>query len=103
MKFTFKKQPRETGLSAVGSPYSSVDIKLDGKEVGYISAPNWQTKDAKWGVRFKVKKEPSQAEPSPWRWFVVKDRFDDEAQARQFVLDKANAIIKLNLYVESNT
>ena len=67
MKFTFKKQPRETGLRAVGKPYPDTDIKVNKKRVGYISAPNWQTKSYAWLVRFAVKKESTIDNPAGFK------------------------------------
>ena len=45
MKFniSFKKESKETGLRAVGNSYQSTIIKVNKKQVGIISAPNWQT------------------------------------------------------------
>jgi hypothetical protein len=96
--FTFKRGKLGGRLERVGRPYAQVDIKLDGKTVGTIVPPTWQTKDHKWGLRFQVASTPSADNPAPWRWFAVKDRFDNETAARAFVLAKAAALIKLNLY-----
>lgn len=84
-KFTFKKEPPETGLRAVGNSYPSTVVKLGGKEVGRIQAPNWATKDRKWGVGLIVAEASS--ENCPWRWAFFKPRFDDEPSARQWLLD----------------
>lgn len=88
MKFTFKKQPRETGLRSVGNPYASVDIKHNKKVVGTIAAPNWMSKDGKWVVRFMQQDTETQ-----WHWITLKTRFDDEAAARTFLVANADKII----------
>lgn len=57
MKFTFKKQPRETGLAGVAHPYPNTDIKAGSKVVGEIVAPTWRTPDNKWHITLSVKDE----------------------------------------------
>ena len=98
-KFTFKKQPRETGLRAVGSPHPDVDIKINKKIVGYIAAPNWMSKKHCWRVRFSVEKEPNKENPCPWRWYTLAKEFDSEESARLWVKENASDIVeKLSLY-----
>ena len=99
MKFTFKKQPRETGLRAVGRPYPDTDIKVNKKIVGYISAPNWQTKGHAWRVRFAVKKESTIDNPACFKWFSVSESFESEGDARQWIKDNnSEELSKLDLY-----
>jgi hypothetical protein len=98
MKFTFKREKKETGLNGVGYPYQSSDIKLDGKIVGSISAPSWQTKDGLWRVMFTVKKEATTSEPCAWRWITLKFRGKDDEECRKFILDNAETLIKFNLH-----
>ena len=92
MKFTFKRKPKETGLRGVGHPYASVRIKVGGKAVGVIAAPSWSTKDGKWGVAFTVKKMEKLTDGNPncdWMWLFVKERFEEEEEARQWVKEHA--------------
>ena len=65
--FTFKRGKLGGRLERVGRPYAQVDIKLDGKSVGLIAPPTWQTQDRKWSLRFQVVSTPSEANPAPWR------------------------------------
>lgn len=91
MKLSFKKQPKTTGRAGIGHPYSSTDILGDKKDVGIIVAPNWQTKDNLWRVRFVVEKNEVYNDGNkncPWMWVGVKARFETEAEAREWV--KAN-------------
>lgn len=81
-KFTFRKEPPETGLRGVGNPHPSTTVKLDGKEVGKISAPNWQTRDGKWGVGLIVE---DAAEYCGWKWVFFKKRHDTEQEARDWL------------------
>lgn len=88
MKITFKKEPRLTGLAAVGYSRQSVEIKVDGKVCGHISAPNWQTEDGLWGVGFMVYKNPdkTRVDNCAWKWIRIVQRFDSELMAREWVL-----------------
>jgi hypothetical protein len=93
MKFniSFKKQPKETGLRAVGYTHSSIDIKVNKKRVGLISAPNWQKKG--WTIRISIMKpEPDDNPNCDWKWISVKTAFEDEQSARQWVKDNLKSV-----------
>lgn len=94
MKLTFKKRPRETGLRAVGYPNRSVDIKLSGRMVGLIAAPNWQSKEHKWAIRLAVKCDDG----GGWKWVTVKSKFDTEDEAREWVQERNDSIIEMGLH-----
>ena len=98
MKFTFKKQPKETGLRAVGTPYPDTDIKVNKKVVGYISAPNWQTKTIAWKIRLAVKKEITTDDPAGLKWVSAKKVFGSEADARQWIKENTEELSNLDLY-----
>lgn len=88
MKVTFKREPREKGLRAVGNTHQSVDIKSNKKKFGAIIAPNWRTKDNKWGVQFCVEKDETITDNNPncsWMWVSIAKRFDTEDDARAYV------------------
>ena len=89
-KLTFRREPKQTGLSGVGNPYASVQIKRNKREVGLIAAPNWQTKDGKWGVGLMVKDEESSS--FGWKWVFFKARHDNEDAARAWVTENAERI-----------
>ena len=99
MKFTFKKHKAETGLRAVGYGRQSMDIKLDGKVVGTISAPNWQTPDGLWRILLMVKRKeaPTKNEPCTWEWIVLKFKAPTEEECRKFINDNMQQIIAMNL------
>jgi hypothetical protein len=100
MKLSFKKHKKETGLRAVGHPYTSVDIKLGGKRLGMISAPSWQTPDNKWSIMLMIKREATPDWPASWTWTTLKARFDEEEQARAFVSENIEKIKdKFDLYL----
>ncbi len=86
-KFTFKKQPRETGLRSVGHPYQSVDIKHNKKVVGTINAPYWPRNSHKWDIQLAVR------DGDLWTWRTFRKRFDTEADARQFLQENAESIL----------
>jgi len=94
-KFTFKKQKAQTGLMGVGHPYPDTDIKLNKMSVGYIGAPCWNTKDHKWGVHLMFESEDGQ-----WMWKAVKQRFDSEPDARVWLQERVEALIKQGLHSE---
>jgi hypothetical protein len=96
-RFTFKKEPRETGLAGTVRPYPNTQIKLAGKTVGTIYAPNRVASD-KWSVGFMVEKEPTPTNPCPFAWKTLKRRFDSEPEAREFVQSNAAELIAWGLY-----
>lgn len=101
MRFTFKKEPRTTGLAGVGSPNPNTIVKLDKKEVGIIVGPNWRSKDNKWQIRL-MRRWPLVPENSKnskaWKWVQVTQRFDTEPEARKWIQDRADHLISLPLH-----
>jgi hypothetical protein len=94
-KVSFKKQKRERGLSGIGNPVPSTDIKFDGSTVGSINAPNWQTKDNKWGLGFSVEKGEHEPKSNcSWKNIFLSARFDSEEDARRFVLNNLGPLTK---------
>lgn len=91
-RFTFKKEPKETGLSAVGHPYQSVNVKLNGKAVGIIHAPSWNSE----GWRFMVMVNEPSNQNCPWSWRRIKT-FTTELESRLWVLENADLLLKMNL------
>jgi len=90
---SFKKEKAETGLAAVGYSRQSVSIKLNKLFCGLIKAPNWMTKDNKYGISVTVyKDEIKEGENCDWCWITFKQRFDTEEDARQWVKDNLKAI-----------
>jgi len=94
MKFTFKKEPKETGLASVGAPYPNVLVKFNKLVVGQIIAPTWRDKDHKWMIRLMFKDGES------WKWRTVKDRFDNELDARNWLQERVETISKWDLHGE---
>lgn len=94
-KFTFKKEPRETGLASIGSPEPSTVIKLDKKPVGLIASPNWRTQDNLWRVRLTVKREMK--DNCDWEWVTLKAKFEDEPKARIYLNENFDRIFALGL------
>jgi len=97
MNFTFKKQPKETGLCAVGYYSQSVDIKLGGKICGIISAPNWQTKDNCYEIRLMVYKTETETDSNPncnWKWITFKFKSESEQECRNFLKENYKVIVE---------
>ncbi len=90
-KFTFKREPRITGLAGVGYPHRDVQIKLNKKVVGQICAPSWRTKDNLYCVRFTVKNETRE---EPWRWVALKRRFENEEDVRAWLNENVEKLQK---------
>ena len=77
---------KETGLRAVGHPNPSTDIKLNGKTIGHINPPSWETKDDKWSIALAIKKPATKEEPADWKWIFFKARFDSEEDGRTWIM-----------------
>jgi hypothetical protein len=101
MKLSFRKHPRESGRASIGHPYQSVDIKVDGKVVGHISPPNWQSKDNMWRAYVAVIKEDISEDGNPnceWKWEQIRHLFLNEVDARDCLKTFKEDIFKLNLH-----
>ncbi len=81
-KFTFRKEPAETGLAACARPYPDTKIKLGGRECGIISAPTAFT-DRKWKIGLILVDEKAHC---GWAWIFFKARFDTEPEARAWII-----------------
>ena len=95
MAFTFRKEPRETGLSSIANPNPSTKVKLNGKVVGMIAAPS-RFGESKWAPRITIKKEITTDSPCPWKWIFFKAKFDTEPEAREWF--KKNEAVLLERY-----
>ena len=82
--FTFTKCPKLTGLAAVGNPDPTTDIRLNGKQVGWIDPPRALGHDD-WQVWFHFSKEPTTADPAPFVNRRMKKTFATEPEAREFI------------------
>jgi hypothetical protein len=92
-KFTFKKEPQQTGLSGVGFPHPNTVIKLDRKMVGEITAPNYTTPDNLWRISFRVDKPVTREEPADFKWMTLKAKFEDETEARLWLNENFQEIL----------
>lgn len=84
-KFTFKKEPRETGLAAVANPYPATRVKRNGRWVATIYPPSRWRQDSKWRVSLKVNDAGSGA---GWAWVTLGNRFDTEPAAREWLCQR---------------
>ncbi len=83
----FRREPKETGLRAIGNSKQSVTIKMgrDGA-VGRIFAPNWQSNAYTVGLMVKKTAEELTNKPNcDWRWVLIKFQFENEESARAWV------------------
>ena len=81
MKISFKKEPRETGLRAVGSGWRT-QIKLNGKECGYISGGHYAMRSGEVSIRIAFVDE---AESCKWKYCGIKNTCKTEKEAREVV------------------
>ncbi len=94
--FTFKREPRETGLRNVANPYPHVQIKLHGKRVGLIRGPNPHASHAGWKASFTVKCD----EHPGWKWIRMAHEDATEEEARAWLQRQAdNIIARYSLHV----
>lgn len=103
-KFTFKREPRETGLARIGADAPSSAIKLRGQDVGLLKSPAGSRLSAapdQWTIRFMVVRESTQDEPCPWRWATLKRRFDNEPEARAWLqsVDADALVAQLKIFI----
>lgn len=92
MGVTFKKEPRNTGLMAVGNPYKNVIVKVDKKECGYIYAPNWH-RDG-WRIQIAVEKvKMGDGENCPWGWLQY-GTYPTEQHARAAAKDAIAELLR---------
>jgi hypothetical protein len=99
-RITFKKWDKLTGLTSIGYSNRRVDIKLNGRVIGVIQAPNWQTKPV-WKIKFMVIKYDINEDSNPnckYKWIKVKQEFDTEKDARQYIKYHTANILKLNFH-----
>lgn len=89
MKFTFKYDAAETGLSAIGFSNRSSAIKLKGNVCGRIHAPNWTSKDNLYSVGFMV--ETNEASCG-WKWITLKYKDVSGLGMREWVQSNTDAI-----------
>jgi hypothetical protein len=102
MKLSFKKEPKATGLSAIGHPFSHTIIKIDGKDVGRIAPPSWSSQSKQWIIRLTVNKKDINEDGNPncpWKWVEIVNRFDTEESAREYLKENKDKIFgNLDLY-----
>lgn len=101
--FTFKLHPKETGLSSVGNPFQSCDIKLNKQTVGTIHAPNWMTKGNIYSVSFTVKNNDPEKSNCNWKWVRLKYTTTSLEDMKAWLKDNIDTITsKLELHAQEN-
>lgn len=95
MKVTFKLHPKETGLAAVAHSRRGADIKIKGKKVGIIHPPSWCKES--YTIQFMIVKADIMEDRNPnciWRNITLNAKFSELEDAKQFVIDNINSIVK---------
>lgn len=90
-KLTFKKQPRNTGLYAVGHPWSNTDIKVKKHIIGNIEAPNYTTKDNLWIIRFCIADSTGKC---GFKWITLNKKGESEEESRNIAKEIFPVIIE---------
>lgn len=85
VKFTFKFHAKATGLAAVGNSARGADIRLNGKKIGLIFAPNWMTKDNKYSASVAVKGVDPKNPNISWVWKKLDKRFDTIEEMKEWL------------------
>lgn len=99
-KFTFKREPRETGLAAIAHPHANVQVKLDKKVVGYIAGPNRFSSNKGWQLNLMVEDEKSSC---GWVWIRMARQDETEEEARAWAQRQAaNIVAKYKLYSQED-
>ena len=89
-KFTFKNQPKETGLASVGNPNPQTDVKFEKKLCGLISPPNWQSKGRLYTIMLSIKNVDSS---TGWSWITFKKRTETLQEAKEWLNTNCDAIL----------
>lgn len=88
-KFTFKREPRLTGLAGIASPHADVQIKLAGEQIGILRGPNPHASHMGWKASFAIKAD---AHPG-WVWVRMAHEDASEDEARAWLQRQADNII----------
>lgn len=87
---TFKNQPKQTGLAAIGNPYADIDIKCNKKVFGMIVAPNWRSQNKnQWRITITVKEENNSEK---WKWATFKQIFNNADDAKKWIKENYEKI-----------
>lgn len=93
-KFSFKLQPKATGLSAVGNTRQSADIKFEKAVCGIITAPNWMSKTNEYTARITVKHNDPTITHCDWRWVTLNIQSPDIQVVKDWLNEKAPSILE---------
>ena len=95
--FTFKKTIHEGRYRSFERERH--DIKIKGKVVGSISEAHHTSITTGFGVSFAISRQPTKENPALFRWWNMKTRFGDAAEAKAFLRQHFDNIVgALDLY-----
>lgn len=96
-KFTFKNQPAERGLAAVGHGTPDADIKHNGKIVGWISPTSYHQKECR--ALFFVKNEPTHDDPCDFRVVRLVHTTQKVSEMKEWLKENTESLVsKLDLF-----
>lgn len=93
-KFTFKLQPKATGLAAVGNAYQSADIKFEKQVCGVINAPNWMSKTRDYTARIAIKHNDPTITNCDWKWITLNIKNTDIQVVKDWLNEKCPVILE---------
>jgi hypothetical protein len=106
LKLTYKKHPKDKGLARVANPYQDIDIKLNGKNIGLIKAPNWRNDNNMYKVGVTIIKEDIMEDGNSncnWKWIWFNAGFASPEKAKEWVGEWIEKIVeKYNLYSDED-
>lgn len=95
-KVTFKKEPKETGLAAVGRPYQASYCKIKGKGFGTLDPPSIRGAHV-WTVRVMIMKPEPDGNPNcDWKWLTFKRTHNSDEQARVWLQENIDRIQEIH-------
>lgn len=95
--FTYKKHRHTGKFSAFEAEVH--DIELKARKIGDIAEAAHFSQERGYRISFAVKKAPTQEQPAPFKWVNVKTRFTSVADAKAFLVEHFEELIKeLDLY-----
>lgn len=96
-KFTFKNQPKATGLAAVGNRVPNVTIRHNSKIVGWIDSPKARKNECT--VYFHIKREPTPEWQAKFYNVQLEHVTDNVEDMKIWLKDNTDSILsKIDVY-----
>lgn len=90
-KFTFKNQAKLPGLMSVGHTSLNVDIKLNGKTIGWIQAPWGRVQECR--VLFCVKTQPTAESNCIFKNICLKKKTSSVEEMKEWLIENNESLV----------